>query len=324
MTQKQTQEVTLLNPDDNAIVAMDKLAAEYALIRPEEAKQFSTSIKQANGIILLKNALTPEIMKPIMALQGSSLGFRTDKDKDGGYPEPVVQECVIEATMRGLPILGNQFNIISARCYITKEGFGTLLAKIPGLRYMITPGIPKMTSSGAEAPVHVEWKYNGESNSKDLTFPIRVNSGMGADAINGKATRKARAWLYMQVTGMEVNDGEVGEEGSFNAPIEATKQGRFAKKAPIDVTPKAPAAEAAPIDAEATASVTIESTATQTAEEKYPRLAKMVAERPQYGVTVQDFLDWHESQKWAFNEENCLKQIESACAQCAEWKNSHF
>ena len=86
-----------------------------------------------------------------------------------------------------------------------------------------------MTSAGAEAPVHIEWEYNGAKSEKDLVFPVRVNSGMGADAVNGKARRKAAAWLIAQVTGMEIPEGDATD---VDAP---RKAGRFA---PIDVTPK--------------------------------------------------------------------------------------
>ena len=315
--QNQNQGIVKLDPTDNAITAIDKLAEEYALVKADTSRQFSQAIKQANGIILLRNALTSEIMDTIMQLQGSPLGFKTDKDSAGGYPEKVVKECVIEAIMRGVHLIGNEFNILAGRCYITKEGCGTLLDKIPGLRYMITPGIPKIVSSGAEAPVKVEWRLNsGETQVRDLVFPIRVNQGMGADAINGKATRKARAWLISQITGFEIEDGEA-EEGGFASPMESAKQGRFAKKAPIDVTPKAQEAEA---------TVTVEEPfsgeAAETTEQKYPRLAQLLAERPQFDLTVQDFIDWFAASKWAFNEEHIIQQIDSACESCYGWKQT--
>lgn len=227
MTQQNTA-LALIEPTDQRITALDEIAKTAALITPDGGNPFAAAIATANGIARLKAALTPEVMAGVMTLQGSALGFRTDKDKDGGYPPQVVADALIEATMRGLPPVGNNFNIIGARLYITKEGCETILRKIKGLRYMITPQIPKMTSAGAEAPVHVEWEYNGKAQSKDLVFPVRVNSGMGADAVNGKARRKAAAWLIAQVTGMEIPEGDATD-------IEPQKKSRFA---PIDVTPK--------------------------------------------------------------------------------------
>lgn len=228
MTQQNTA-LALIEPTDQRITALDEIAKTAALITPDGGNPFAAAIATANGIARLKAALTPEVMAGVMTLQGSALGFRTDKDKEGGYPPQVVADALIEATMRGLPPVGNNFNIIGQRLYITKEGCETILRKIKGLRYMITPQIPKMTSAGAEAPVHVEWEYNGKAQTKDLVFPVRVNSGMGADAVNGKARRKAAAWLIAQVTGMEIPEGDTSD---VDAP---QTRGRFN---PIDVTPK--------------------------------------------------------------------------------------
>lgn len=235
MTQQNTA-LALIEPTDQRITALDEIAKTAALITPDGGNPFAAAIATANGIARLKAALTPEVMAGVMTLQGSALGFRTDKDKEGGYPPQVVADALIEATMRGLPPVGNNFNIIGGRLYITKEGCATLLSKIDGLRYMITPLIPKITSVGAEAPVHIEWEYKGEKNAKDLSFAIRVNSGQGADAVSGKAIRKAEAWLLRQISGMEIPEGDATD-------VEPQKKTRFA---PIDVTPKdeQPAAQA--------------------------------------------------------------------------------
>jgi hypothetical protein len=124
----------------------------------------------------------------------------------------VVRDCTIEALLQGVGAVGNEFNIIAARAYITKEGMGRKLSNIKGLSYTVTPGIPHTTGGGAVAPVEIEWQYGGERHTKTLQICVRVNAGMGADAICGKAVRKARAWLYSTITGQEVPEGEVGDD----------------------------------------------------------------------------------------------------------------
>ena len=54
----------------------------------------------AGVITTLRNLLTPKIMEPIMALQNTSLGFRTDNFN--GYPVDVVKDALIEATFKGV------------------------------------------------------------------------------------------------------------------------------------------------------------------------------------------------------------------------------
>ncbi len=195
---------------NETITALDK-AAVTGLIAQKEVSQFKKMAMVAGAIQELRALLTPKVMQPIMALQGTSLGFRTDKDSSGGYDLDTVRDCLIDATLQGVFPVGNEFNIIASRSYITKEGYGHKLRDIPGLSYTTTPGIPVMKNGGAVIIINVEWTYNGKPQSKDLELAIRVNKGMGTDAIIGKAIRKARAWLFTAVTGQEVGEGDVAD-----------------------------------------------------------------------------------------------------------------
>ncbi|QSH40950.1 hypothetical protein P0136_10560 [Lentisphaerota bacterium ZTH] len=170
-------------------------------------EQFERTFAIAEATQELSNMLTPQLMQPIMQLQGRKLGFRTDRR----YSEAEVQDCLIEATLQGVYPVGNQFNIIAGQCYITKEGFGKKLKDISGLSWLITPGVPKLHGDkGATIEMEVSWIYNGKSDKKTLPICVRFNSKTtGTDAIIGKAERKARAWLFQNITGQEVVDGEV-------------------------------------------------------------------------------------------------------------------
>lgn len=205
-------------------IAIDKARAANDI-----AGEMTKALAIAGAMKSIRDALTPSIMAEVMTLQGSALGFKTDKDISGGYQVEVVRDCVLEAVMQGVGAIGNQFNIIAGRAYITKEGMGRKLANIKGLSYSITPGIPQSASGGAIVPVDVEWTYphGAEKKSKPLQICVRVNSGMGADAIIGKATRKARAWLYATITGQEVPEGEVDDAKPVRGVVVADKPSRF-------------------------------------------------------------------------------------------------
>ena len=190
--------------NENQIAKLDDIAKQ-GTIALSIANQFEKTFAVANCVQQLKTALTPEVMKPITQLQGTKLGFRTDKI----YDEKVVRDCLIEATILGLYPVGNQFNIIAGNMYITKEGFLFLLKNLKGLSYSCTPGVPKSQTGGAVVDVELEWTYRGKTEKKTLSLAIRVNVGMGSDAINGKATRKALAWLYNNITGQAVGEGDV-------------------------------------------------------------------------------------------------------------------
>ena len=193
------------------ITALDTIAANKNL---SVGSQFTRAFAVANAVGQLRALLTPEVMTPIMALQGSSLGFLTD-NKSAGYPVNVVKECLIDAVLSGVSPVGNEFNIIKGKMYITKSGMKHKLRDIDGLLFSVTPCIPKISGEkGAVVVVSVDWTYNDKAGHKDLEFAVKVNEGMGADAINGKATRKAYAWLYEHITGMNANDGDASEDAT--------------------------------------------------------------------------------------------------------------
>ncbi len=197
---KKTNEIAIkLNSSIASVIGNDKI------IGFQKAYVLSSAIKE------LKDTLTPEYMKPIMELQGNKLGFKTDKDKESGYKEAEVKNCLIEAVLYGLQPCGNQFNIIAGQMYATKEGMGYLLSKIQGLNYDIIAELPRVGTGSAAVIMSVSWTINGRGNSKKLDIPIKVNSFMGTDAILGKATRKARKWLYDTITGCEIPEGDVSD-----------------------------------------------------------------------------------------------------------------
>lgn len=187
--------------------------AVVAVISAEKIEGFEKAYLIADAVGQLKSVLTADYMKPIMNLQGNRLGFKTDRDKDGGYSVDVVKNCLIEAVLTGVQPFGNQFNIIAGNCYITKEGMGHLLKNLPELKgnYEVIPELPRIKEdkSGAAVVMNIEWTINGEKKTRKIDFPIKLNSMMGTDAVIGKATRKARAWLFYTLTGMEIGDGDV-------------------------------------------------------------------------------------------------------------------
>lgn len=186
-----------------------------AVLGNDRIQGFEKAFLIAEAIGKLKELLTPDYMKPIMNLQGNRLGFKTDKDilqgggKGPGYPMEIVRDCLIEAVLFGLQPYGNQFNIIAGNMYATKEGCGALLLKVPGLNYDIVPQLPRVKDESAAVVMEVEYTISGVTKMKKLDIPIRVNKFMGTDAILGKATRKARKWLFDTVTGTELPEGDI-------------------------------------------------------------------------------------------------------------------
>jgi len=176
--------------------------------------QWARTLALGKAVALLAEALDERVMRSIMKLQNKRLGFKTDNPR--GYDAATVRDALIEAVALGLSPVGNQFNIIGGNMYVTKEGVTTLLRKLPGLsalklsqkpaviRKAATPGVRKDGSTyereEALVTVDVAATFKGREVRESYDFVIRVNAGMGQDAIAGKAERKARARLYNYLT----------------------------------------------------------------------------------------------------------------------------
>jgi len=182
----------------------------------------------ATGVTQIRRCLTDDIMRSVfMPLQGSALGFVTDKDRDGGYDLPTVRNVVVEALIHGFYPVGNEINIIAGRMYGAKNGFARKVREFEGLSdLIITPGVPVMKDGGAIVPMRATWMVSGKPYTmiRDVTktadgtvhdsrIPVKVNSGMGVDAVIGKATRKMLKSIYDMLSGsvLTIEDGEVGE-----------------------------------------------------------------------------------------------------------------
>jgi hypothetical protein len=239
ITQPNSTQLAALEPKFSQLDTFAKQHNLESLIA--ESGAFTAQLKLASAMVQLREMLTAEVMEPIMALQGSALGFRTDKDAEGGYKQDVVKEVLIEATMKGFRLFANETNIIGARFYATREGFERIfrdLAKsgrVTNLR--LSPGVPKSVGDGAIVDYAATWTLKNAAGDAindelKLSIPIRVNKGQSADAILGKAKRKMLAAIYSRITGTEITDGEV--EDAKTIDITAQKPGEPQPKAKLD------------------------------------------------------------------------------------------
>ena len=216
-----TEPQVKLPVSDSVISALDR-ATENGILAQAMTSQFKKMFCLGACMAELKNLLTPKVMEPIMALKNSAIGFMTDEKTRGyDYDVDVVRNAIIEAAVNGVSVCGNEFNIISGRFYLTKNGLKHKLRDIYGLSKNVTPGLPQISKDGSGAAVvmHIEWTYQGKTQAKDIPFAVRINKGMGVDGILGKATRKAYAWLYEEVTGNNVSEGDATDDVPITAKV---------------------------------------------------------------------------------------------------------
>lgn len=206
------QKSTALVISESTIKKMEDLQTAYAPQKMEALSEIKRSVALAQGIAEIKSVVR-EFLPLLRTLQGTSLGFRTDKDREGGYPDDILGEVATEAILRGFSWTGNEFNVIAGRFYGTREGYTRKVGQYPGLTdLVIIPAVPSMTTSGATVKMAATYRLNDVPKKFEQTFAVRVNAGMGADAIIGKARRKCLAAIYGILTGSIQTDLEDEDE----------------------------------------------------------------------------------------------------------------
>lgn len=228
------QEKGLTNLPQHQLQISEVINSQVMSVLSSKTQDFTHALVMANAIQVMKDALTPEIMQPIMSLAGSKLGFRTDKDKPskGQMPQPynleIVKDCLIDAMLIGITPVGNQFNIIAGNMYVTKEGFTYLLKKVNGLKYSIIYPSVTFSNDKQTALVLCTIKYKvGEEKeiTQTLEFTVKAGNYATTDSCIGKAERKAKCWLYNHVSGTDLTDGDAQDIDYEEVnPTKATKQ----------------------------------------------------------------------------------------------------
>ena len=241
---------SLTERESKALVALEQVAERFSLERLSKLKPFERAFFTSQGILALRECLTP-FGPMLMNLKGSRLGFRTDEAtrKGGEYSVDQVLDCTLEAVMLGARPAGNEFNIIAAGPYLTKEFFARALREFPGLSDLeIVLDVPKQSAGGAIVEAKADFHLAGSPVHLERTIPIRVNAGQGADAILGKARRKFAAQIIEILTGSvrSLPEGEVGEDPP--GVIDVTPSGGAAKPEPTtEERAKASMASQAPL-----------------------------------------------------------------------------
>lgn len=200
-------------------------AANEDLLPATVGQAVGRAIGIASAIDGIRDILNKsDLMKPVMALQNTKLGFKTDR-RDG-YDLRTVTDCAIEALMNGLQLTGNHFNIISGGMYMTQEGTAHKLRTMKGLTGLKRKyGVPMAKNGGAIVECSATWKMHGVADSLECTIPVRVSEKQGVDAILGKAERKLNARILSQITGSEIADGEVDGADAVEVSFTDTSAG---------------------------------------------------------------------------------------------------
>lgn len=203
MAKQNTQLAVLTEEQETGLVS----AIERCHLAQSMENNAIKSLRLASGVQQLRSVLVQkEIQDMIMSFQGSALGFRTDKDRNGGYPANIVIDCAIEALGKGANMHGNEFNIIASRAYFTKEFFGRLLrehCQKNKIKRGVNYDCKYLEKSGNQNKYEVkaEIYYQGINDKEPIKHKKTYKLlGTSEDQVLGKAEKRAHQFLYNELT----------------------------------------------------------------------------------------------------------------------------
>lgn len=239
---KSTTKTGVITPqaDTDTIDDLDAFCKSSALAiqaAHDSGSDMRKALIMAKSVIGIKQRLTDKVMADVMALQGTPIGFKTDKDRSGGYPVEVVRDVLTQVLISQLRVCGNEFNIIGGNMYATKEGLKRLVSQFAGLTDLeVQLGVPvKQSEAVALVPCTAKWRVNGDIKTIDCVkteefdgrIPVKFDQYSSVDAILGKAASKLYRRIYERLTGSTigaVDDVEVVQEPTMpiNPPAKIT------------------------------------------------------------------------------------------------------
>ena len=207
-----------------------------------EQDELAKSLILAEGIERAQALMTPQMIQTIRKMEGSPLGYKTDKDhiqnRNGKYTDDQIKTAMIQASMQGLRFSGGEMMVMSGSCYACRPGLERLVKSHPGVANLeVVPSRPmfaKLPTGNIDESTKcvgfvVRFKFNERWREpqhpaewvdmeilrdivrdaenrpvRDERIPVRVNKGQGDDAVLGKAYRKIYKIIWETITGERV------------------------------------------------------------------------------------------------------------------------
>lgn len=202
-------------------------AIEQARTINDKVSDFGLQLKIASYIRDIYDNLSPDCVKLLRFLQNKNLGFKTDREN--GYPDEVIKNCVVEAMIYGLKPLNNEFNILGGNMYTTKQGYERLVYQHPELEKIEIKNEPSLTQGGNwKILFRVSMKLKDkQAENFEETFSLVSKKGnfeFPLETILGKATRKILRSCYVKMNNgiLIPPEGDVGD-GEYIHPQKEDK-----------------------------------------------------------------------------------------------------
>lgn len=191
------------------IAKINEAVKEYSLTKILTLEKFEQGLQMAKGVKALQG-MVHDYIDDIMPLMDGPIGFFTDRAKSnkGSYSPEIVRDCLIDALLRGLRIVDNEFGIIAGKMYPAKNGYKRLCKELDGVTNIrFRPEIPTVHRDksgnivGSVSKGEYSYFYRGNERVEQFEYGIKADNYSSADQIIGKAERRVYRDIYNQVTG---------------------------------------------------------------------------------------------------------------------------
>jgi hypothetical protein len=239
-----------LTTRQTSLQAIETALANCSVMRLRDMTLLERTLTLAESMAAMRTHFRGDILDRVKGLANTPLGFLTDRSDPtkATYPDDTVRDCVIEAMLRGAQPIGNEFNIIASRCYLTKQYFERAVRQFPGLTELrVTEGVPQTAQNqgGALVACSASWKLGGvrdeikcADGDIDTRIAVRVNAGMGVDAILGKAKRKLLARVFARITGSDWVDPDAEPAEELADVVESAQAAASESETPAETKPE--------------------------------------------------------------------------------------
>lgn len=220
---------------DGKLKKLDESAERYAreLAAPIESRILRMVIT-SRALNDIRSQLTDSIMQEyVVPLMCSPLGFMCDRGPGCKNPNPYtvgeLREAVLQALLQDFRLTENEFNVIAGKFYGAQAGYRRKVREIPGLTNLEEiAGTPVVEAGATKVRMAIRckidgkpWELKDQEGKPGRVFVIRVNEGMGADAVIGKAKRKALKAAYEEITGTKITElaGDDDTDADTKPPV---------------------------------------------------------------------------------------------------------
>lgn len=181
----------------------------------QEGNEMVKAMVTASAMNTLRQQLSaPEIMKDIKALVGSPLGIEV-YPPTAKHGDDVIRDVALEGLLSGARLTGGEIGIHSGKFYRTKKYWERMFRTLPGV-VCDEPNLdkPNATKFGEKIYASVEgtltWRVNGKADKLEFkgqgAILVLWNSGMGIEAVHGKAKRVAYRAAFAKVTNQQIEE----------------------------------------------------------------------------------------------------------------------